>query len=119
MDPDASEDDTNQITERIAGLVDEYGGRTIKTEKWGTKKLAYTVKKRDKGCYFLLRYSGDLRLTTELERILKLDDKILKLITLKVGKDSEPSIIEEPEPEKEEEQSPAETIQDEDDEQND
>lgn len=88
-DPDIPDEDMENVIERLTGIVDELNGKIIKIEKWGRKKLAYKVKKKTKGNYVLLFYFGDHKLTTELERILRLDDRVLKYLTVKVDKYSE------------------------------
>ena len=74
------------------------------------------MKKRIKGNYILLIFVGDLRVTNELERILKLDDRVLKYLTVRVEKQSElelliksPSEEEEAEEEDTEEEDTIET----------
>ncbi|MFH1624986.1 MAG: 30S ribosomal protein S6 [Pseudomonadota bacterium] len=101
-DADISEEDVDYITERVSGIVRDFNGKLLKIEKWGRKKLAYAVKKRTKGYYFLLSFLGDHTLTTELERILKLDDRILKYLTVKVDKHTELDAEEEEKPKGEE-----------------
>ena len=101
-DADISEEDVDYITERVSGIVRDFNGKLLKIEKWGRKKLAYEVKKRTKGYYFLLSFLGDHKLTTELERILKLDDRILKYLTVKVDKHIELDEEEEEKPKREE-----------------
>ena len=112
-DPDIPEEDLDKITERLTGIVDNFNGKIIGIKKWGKRKLAYRVKKRSKGYYFILNFLGDRALTTELERVLKLDDRILKYLTLKADKDTELDSGEEKGPEQEEETEEKDT-QDED-----
>ena len=101
-DPDIPEEDLDKITERLTGIVDNFNGKIIGVTKWGKKKLAYRIKKRTKGYYFVLNYLGNRALTTELERVLKLDDRILKYLTLKADEDAELDSGEEKGPEQEE-----------------
>ncbi|HCX90348.1 MAG: 30S ribosomal protein S6 [Deltaproteobacteria bacterium CG_4_8_14_3_um_filter_43_13] len=101
-DPDIPEEDLDKITERLTGIVDNFNGKIIGVTKWGKKKLAYRIKKRTKGYYFVLNYLGNRDLTTELERVLKLDDRIIKYLTLKADEDAELDSGEEKGPEQEE-----------------
>ncbi len=113
-DPDISEEDVDGITEKITEIANNFNGKIINIEKWGKRKLAYRVKKRSKGYYFLLNYLGDRNLTTELERILKLDCRILKYLTLKVDEHAELNPAEEKGSEKEEKAEDKDTQQDKD-----
>lgn len=112
-DPDIPEEDLDKITERLTGIVDNFNGKIIGVTKWGKKKLAYRVKKRTKGYYFVLNFLGNRDITTELERVLKLDDRILKYLTLKADEDAELDSGEEKGPEQEEKTEDKDT-QDED-----
>ncbi|MFA4911391.1 MAG: 30S ribosomal protein S6 [Desulfobacteria bacterium] len=112
-DPDIPEEDLDKITERLTGIVDNFNGKIIGVTKWGRKKLAYRIKKRSKGYYFILNFLGDRALTTELERVLKLDDRILKYLTLKADEEAELDSGEEKGPEQEEKTEDKDT-QDED-----
>ena len=95
VDPDISDDDVDSIAERLSGIVNDFNGRIVKIDKWGRKKLAYKVKKKNRGNYILLIFFSDHKLTTELERILKLDDRILKYLTVKVDKQFELDLLKE------------------------
>jgi small subunit ribosomal protein S6 len=112
-DPDVPEEDLDKIIERLTGIVDNFNGKIIRVKKWGKKKLAYRIKKRSKGHYFILNFLGNRDLTTELERVLKLDDRVLKYLTLKADEDAELDSGEEKGPEQEEKTEDTDT-QDED-----
>ena len=102
VDPDISDEEVDQVTEKLKGIVDNFNGELVKIDKWGRRKLAYRVKKRIKGNYILLIFHGDHQLTTELERNLKLDDRILKYLTVKVDDHPRLDSTEENEPEEKE-----------------
>jgi small subunit ribosomal protein S6 len=114
-DPDIPDEDIDNVIERLTGIVDEFNGKIIKIEKWGRKKLAYKVKKKTKGNYILLNFFGDYKLTTELERILRLDDRVIKYLTVRADKFSEPDLAkEETEEETEKEEKVEEVTQERD-----
>ena len=76
--------------DEITGLIDSYRsiitnhkGLVVKVEKWGKRKLAYEIKKHNKGFYMLIDFAGQSATVVELERNLKIDDKILKFMTIK------------------------------------
>ncbi|MDY6853407.1 MAG: 30S ribosomal protein S6 [Thermodesulfobacteriota bacterium] len=101
LDPDIPDEDADSVIQRLTGIVEEFGCKIIKIEKWGKKKLAYRIKKKTKGNYVLFNFFGDHKLTTELERILRLDDRVLKYLTVRIDKFSELDLAKE-EAEKEE-----------------
>ncbi len=84
---DLSDDNLNEIIERYKTTITTLQGIIVKIDKWGTRKLAYEIKKQSKGSYVLIDFAGKSSIVLELERNLKIDDKILKFMT--VLKDAE------------------------------
>ena len=80
---DLPEDQTNALIERYRSLVVKNKGIVVKVEKWGKRKLAYEIKKQIRGFYILMDLVSVHAAITELERNFKIDDKILKFITVK------------------------------------
>lgn len=83
VDPDLPDDTNNAIDDKIKSVVDSNGGNIITYASWGKKKLAYPVRKRSRGNYILMEYSGGPELVAELERNMRLDERVLKFITVK------------------------------------
>ena len=78
--------------EEIQGIIDRYRtviegqkGLVVKIEKWGKRKLAYEIKKVSKGFYLLFDFAGQADVVDELERNFKIDDRILKFMTVKTN----------------------------------
>lgn len=80
---DLPEDQTNALIERYRSLVVKNKGIVVKVEKWGKRKLAYEIKKQIRGFYILMDLVSVHAAITELERNFKIDDKILKFMTVK------------------------------------
>ncbi|MFB3925216.1 MAG: 30S ribosomal protein S6 [Syntrophales bacterium] len=80
---DLPKDEIDALIERYKAVIVDQKGIPIKAEKWGTRKLAYRIKKQLKGFYVLLDFAGDAVVVNELERIFKFDDKILRFLTIK------------------------------------
>jgi len=85
VNPNLTAEEHKDVLNRCASLIEKNKGVTIKTEEWGIQRLAYEVKKFDKGGYVLLNYCGEPGLVVELERDLKLNDRILKYQTVKIA----------------------------------
>ena len=79
---DLSDDNLNEIIERYKTTITTLQGIIVKIDKWGTRKLAYEIKKQSKGSYVLMDFAGHSSIVLELERNLKIDDKILKFMTV-------------------------------------
>jgi small subunit ribosomal protein S6 len=75
-------DELNSIIERYRAIVTALKGTVIKVEKWGKRKLAYEIKKQSNGNYVLIDFAGQSAIIDELERNFKIDDKILKFMTI-------------------------------------
>ena len=83
--PNVPEEETSTVTDRLTALITQQKGEVVRLEKWGKKKLSYKIKKCNKGYYFLLNFLATPTLLTELERVLRYDENILRFQTVKVG----------------------------------
>ena len=79
---DLPADEINSIIDRYKAIVTALKGTMIKAEKWGKRKLAYEIRKQSNGFYVLLDFAGKSAIIDELERNLKIDDKVLKFMTI-------------------------------------
>jgi small subunit ribosomal protein S6 len=80
---DLPDDEITGLIERYRSIITNNKGMVIKVEKWGKRKLAYEIRKHNKGFYMLIDFAGQSATVVELERNLKIDDKILKFMTVK------------------------------------
>ena len=103
--PDSSEEDLKAVATKIKGVVTGMNGIVASYDEQGRKKLAYSVKKQNKGYYVLMDYVGSADIVSELERNMRLDDRVLKYLTVKLADQVDPDSIE---PEKSEPQEKAE-----------
>jgi small subunit ribosomal protein S6 len=87
VDPDVSDEQRGSVFTRLEELFTQYGGLQVARDEWGLKKLAYDVRKRSRGFYVRLDYCGDGPLVDEIERSFRIDDKILKFMTIVLAKD--------------------------------
>lgn len=84
VDPDLTDEVNAVIDEKFQNIVSTNGGSVLDYNSWGKKKLAYPVQKRTRGHYVLMEYAGGPDLVAELERNMRLDERILKFITVKL-----------------------------------
>jgi small subunit ribosomal protein S6 len=90
VNPNLSQDGYREVLDRYSSFIEKNKGVIVKTEEWGTQRLAYEVKKFDKGAFVLLDYCGNPGLSADLERDLGLDDRILKVQTIKLAHEVDP-----------------------------
>jgi small subunit ribosomal protein S6 len=79
LDDEAVEAVTKKFDDQIAGI----GGSVDKTEKRGRKRLAYEVKDFKEGFYVLTEFKADPTQITELERLIKLNDDVIRHVVVR------------------------------------
>jgi len=83
--PDLANDGIAAVNAKIRTVVESGGGKLLKIENWGRRKLAYEVKKQLKGIYLFWKYLGDAGLVEEVERNLRLADQVIRYYSVKVA----------------------------------
>lgn len=81
---DISPQQVDALIEDITRTVAELGGRVGKNEYWGLRNLSYRVRKNRKGHYCLLNLDAPPAAVHELERRLRINEDVLRYITIKV-----------------------------------
>lgn len=81
---DLAEEDINNIIDKASQIITERKGIIAKAEKWGKRRLAYEINKQKDGFYFFIDYAGDGSIVAEMERNFKIDDRILKFMTVAI-----------------------------------
>ncbi|MSV35547.1 MAG: 30S ribosomal protein S6 [Bryobacterales bacterium] len=81
--PDAPEEEVDGIVTQIQGVITNGQGTVDKTDKWGTRKLAYRVQKYSEGIYVLIQFTSPPGLVHEIERRLRVNDQVIKFITVR------------------------------------
>ncbi|MEJ2725562.1 MAG: 30S ribosomal protein S6 [Deltaproteobacteria bacterium] len=90
LNPNLSEEDCREVLNKFTGMVEKQKGVLVRVEEWGNQKLAYVVKKFEKGFFVLMNYCGMPGLVAEIEREMKLDDRVLKCQTVKLADKVDP-----------------------------
>jgi small subunit ribosomal protein S6 len=93
--PTIAEDEITGIIEKVNSIIEADGGTFIKIDKWGLKKLAYLIKKESQGHYVYVDYASISASVAEMERIFRIDDRILKYLTVKLADSCDPDAIKE------------------------
>lgn len=81
---DISGAQVDALTESFAQLVADNGGEVRKREYWGLRNLAYRMRKNRKGHYVLLNLSAPPAAIAELERTMRINEDVLRYLTLRV-----------------------------------
>jgi len=94
--PDLGEEETKGLTAKVQEIIASMKGDFKRLEDWGARKLAYPIEKFARGRYYYLRFDGDAPLIAELERRLRLDDKVLRYQSVKLEKEVAAPVAAEP-----------------------
>ena len=86
MDADLSQEQRDQVIQRVEELISQMDGFLVFTDDWGERKLAYDIKKRTRGYYVRFDFCGLSPLVNEIERFFRIDDRALKYMTVLLDK---------------------------------
>jgi small subunit ribosomal protein S6 len=85
--PNVGEDDLRKLTTQLETIVSDLGGKVVKADNLGRRKLAYPISKFDEGIYSLLNVEGTGKEIAELERRLRVSDIVLRHLTVRTDED--------------------------------
>ena len=81
---DISAQQVEALLQSFRSILEERGGSVGKTEYWGLKSLTYRIKKNRKGHYVLLNLNAPAKAIFELERQLKINEDVLRFLSVRV-----------------------------------
>ena len=93
VDPDLNDDDRTSLFDRVKEIIPQQQGVLLKEDLWGTKKLAYEIKKKPRGFYARFDYCGMGPAVDEIERFFRIDDGVLKYLTVLLADEADPEKI--------------------------
>ena len=74
----------SNIVSEMSNVIANQGGEVVRVDNWGLKNLAYRIKKNRKGHYVLLNISAPAQAIAEYERLLRVNEDIIRYMTVKV-----------------------------------
>lgn len=72
------------IVDNLSNVIKTQGGEVVRVDNWGLKNLAYRIKKNRKGHYVLLNISAPASAISEFERVMRINEDIIRYMTIKV-----------------------------------
>ncbi len=97
--PNTANDGVAEVNTKVKGIIEGLGGKILKVDNWGKRRLAYEVSKERKGIYLYWRYLANSGVVEETERNLRMLDNVIRYMTVKVDEnvvaDARPSEIDE------------------------
>lgn len=83
--PGLGEEEITKVIDYSQQIILDEKGTIIDLNKWGMKKLAYPIKKEIQGYYVYCEYAGTPAAVAEIERKFRIDDAVLKYLTIKTA----------------------------------
>ena len=87
VDPDVASDKVAKLNEAVGKLVEKEGGMVVKMEDIGRREMAYPINKKNEGHYVLFEIEGTGQEIAELERRMRVNDMIVRYLTVRVDED--------------------------------
>ena len=81
---DLTSTQAESIADEFKKTLSDNGGKVIDTEYWGLKTIAYRMNKNRKGHYFLMRSESVSSAVSEMERLMNINEDIMRFLTVKV-----------------------------------
>lgn len=82
--PNTPNEQVAEVNTRVKGIIEGMGGKILKVDNWGKRRLAYEVAKERKGIYLYWQYLAQPGVVEETERNLRMLDSVIRYLTVKV-----------------------------------
>lgn len=82
--PDLDDADTRENIDKLHTIITENSGTMLLKDEWGKRKLAYPIENHLKGHYVLFNFLGPATAIDEIERRIRINDRIIRFMTVKL-----------------------------------
>lgn len=89
IDPDIPPENRIPLLDKINDIISQKGGFLVKLNEWGAQKLAYEIMKKTRGYYVHIDFCGTGLLVSEMERFFRIDDRVIKFMTVLLEKNAD------------------------------
>lgn len=87
IDPETAADKITTLNEAVGKLIEKEGGTVVRLDDIGMRNLAYPINKKNEGHYVLFEIEGSGQEILELERRMRVNDLIIRYMTVRVDED--------------------------------
>jgi len=94
LDPGLDENQVNEEVEKTTTLITSHGGKINDLQRWGRKRLAYEINKKRDGVYTMIKHESSGETVKEMERRLRLNDNVMRVMTVIAGPEWEEPVEE-------------------------
>lgn len=85
--PDAADDDIAKLNDILQTIITDQGGNIVRVDDMGRRKMAYEINRKKEGYYVLFEIEGSGREIAELERRMRVNDLIMRYLTVRVDEE--------------------------------
>jgi small subunit ribosomal protein S6 len=85
--PEAADDDVTKLNDSLQTIITDQGGSVVRVDDMGRRKLAYEINRKKEGYYVLFEVEGTGREIAELERRMRVNDLIMRYLTVRVDEE--------------------------------
>ncbi|MBI4805282.1 MAG: 30S ribosomal protein S6 [Desulfovibrio sp.] len=85
LSPELNAENKKGVIDNLVAIIEREEGTMLSVDDWGTKELAYPVRKFVRGQYVRMEYTSPGKAVAELERIVRITDGIFKFVTVKLA----------------------------------
>jgi len=82
LEPGLDETKVNEEVEKVSQWIKDLGGQVHEVQRWGKRRLAYEIERRRDGIYTLVVHEGTSGLVKEVERRLRLNEQVMRVLTV-------------------------------------
>ena len=90
VDTQLQEGTVDEAVQRYQDLLTSQGAELANTDRWGVRKLAYEIRKRQQGNYTLFQFQADPASIAEIDRVCRLDEAVLRHLIVQVQGSMQP-----------------------------
>jgi small subunit ribosomal protein S6 len=101
-DPTYTDEEVDELIKGYEQVVTSAGGKSLKVERWGKRRLAYSIRHHEEGIYVLMTLECPATLVKELDRRFRMNDRVLRHMAVRVESELQlgPSPMMKPRPER-------------------
>jgi small subunit ribosomal protein S6 len=95
LEPDLPEERRKPVLERVEDTIQKDEGFLIEFDDWGNRKMAYEIKRKGRGHYIRIDYCGTGDTVREMERFFRIDDRVMRFLTVLLEEEPDVAAIQE------------------------
>ena len=89
INPALDDDERKAVNDRVSGTIANIGGTIDNIDEWGKRKLAYEIAGLSEGEYYLVNFNAEPDTISELDRILRITDTVIRHMVVRRADDKE------------------------------